>query len=89
MVQVHTIDFAVAYYQMQVAIIHPEPIHRDKWHMTIGRELQISMWKSSPSLVGIAEGADHFTMKIHGELHWMLMKKFICKTKSMEMSVKE
>ncbi len=95
---VHTIDFVEAYHHVQVAIMlmtlddgynHPDPIQRDKWHTAIERELQMTMWKSSPSLVGIAEGADHFTMKMPDELYWMLVKKFIWKDKSMDKSVKE
>ncbi len=47
-VQVHTIDFAEAYDQVQVVIVlttlddvynHPDLIHRDKWHTAIEREL--------------------------------------------------
>jgi len=43
-----------------------------------------------PKSCGIAEdAADHFTMKMMpGELHLMLMKKFIWKAKSMSKEVK-
>jgi len=94
----HTIDFVEAYHHVQVATVpmtmddvynHPDPIHRDKWHKAIERELQMTMWKSSPSLVGMVEGGDHFTMKMPNELYWMLVKKFIWKDKSMDKSVKE
>jgi len=94
----HTIDFVDAYHNVQVAIVptrlddvynHPDLIQRDKWHTAIQKELQMIKTKSSPSLVGTAEGADHFTMKMPNELYWMLVKKFIWKDKSMNKSVKE
>jgi len=84
-VQVHTIDFAEAYDQVQVVIVlttlddvynHPDLIHRDKWHTAIERELWMTKWKSTPSLAGIAEdAADLFTMEIPSEWHCMFMKK--------------
>jgi len=91
MVQVHTIDFAEAYDQVQVAgtmddaYNHPDPIHRDKWRMTIEKELRMTKWMScSPSLLGVAEdAADLFTMEMPGE-YWMLIKKFIWKAKEMD-----
>jgi len=50
----------------------------------------MTKWKScSPSLLGVAEdAADLFNMEMPGELYWMLVKKFIWKDKSMDMSVK-
>jgi len=89
----HAIDFAEAYSQVQVAIVptrlddvydHPDPIQRDKWHTAIQKELQMIKWKSSPSLAGVADdAADLFTMEMPGE-YWMLIKKFIWKTKDMD-----